>query len=65
MLGLAYKQSMRRMYMEEKGNAYTVLVEKPEGKRPLGWLRRKWEDNNVKVDLQELGWESVDWINLA
>lgn len=51
--------------MEEKGNAYAILVEKSEGRRPLGRLRRKWEDNNVKVDLQEVGWESVDWINLA
>jgi hypothetical protein len=39
--------------------------EKSEGKRPLGRLRRRWEDNN-KMDLQEVGWEGdMDWIELA
>ena len=37
---------------------------KPEGKRPLGRLRRRWEDN-IKMDLQELGCGVVDWIELA
>ena len=41
-----------------------VMVGNPEGKRPLGRPRRRWEDN-IKIDLQEVGWESVDWINLA
>jgi hypothetical protein len=46
------------------GYAYRILVGKPEGKRPLGKLRRKWV-NNIKIDLREIGWDGVDWINLA
>ena len=38
-------------------------MEKPEGKRPLGRPRRRWEDN-IKMDLQKLGW-AQDWIDLA
>jgi len=41
-----------------------VLVGKPEGKRPLGTPRHRWEDN-IKMDLQEVGWGSMDWIELA
>ena len=41
-----------------------VLVETPEGKRPLGRCRHRWEDS-VKMDLQELGWGGMDWIDLA
>jgi len=41
--------------MEEKRGVYRVLVGRPEGKRPLGRLRRRWEDN-TKKDLQEVGW---------
>jgi len=41
-----------------------VLVGKYEGKRPLGRPRRKWE-NNIKMDLQEVGWMSIDWIHQA
>jgi hypothetical protein len=48
----------------EKRNAYTLLVGKPEGKRPLGRPRRRWVDN-VKMDLLEIGWGGVDWIGLA
>jgi len=40
------------------------LVGKPEGKRPLGRSRRRWEDN-IKMDLQEVGWWGMDWIDLA
>jgi hypothetical protein len=40
------------------------LVEKPEGKRPLGRSRRRWVDN-IKMDLGETGWDSRDWIELA
>jgi len=40
-----------------------VFVEKPEGRRPLGRPRRKWEDN-IKMDLQEVGW-GMDWIDLS
>jgi hypothetical protein len=41
--------------MKEKGNAYMVSVEKPEGKRPLGRPRHRWVDN-IKMDLREMGW---------
>jgi hypothetical protein len=41
-----------------------VLVGKPEGKRPLGRPRHRWEDN-IMMDLQEVGCGSVDWIELA
>jgi len=43
---------------------YKGLVEKHEGKRPLGRPRRRWEDN-IKIDLQEVGCEGMDWIELA
>jgi hypothetical protein len=45
-------------------SAYNVLVEKTEGRRPLGRPRRKWVDNN-KVDLRKIGWGCVDVIDLA
>ena len=45
-------------------DVYRVLVGKPEGKRPLGSPRRRWEDN-IKIDLQEVGCEGMDWIELA
>jgi hypothetical protein len=48
----------------EQINAYTILVGKLEGKRPLGRPRRMWE-NNIKMDLREIGWGGVDWIDLA
>jgi hypothetical protein len=47
-----------------KRNAYRILVGKPEGKRPLGRPRRRWVDN-IKVDLREIKWDGVDWVNLA
>jgi len=50
--------------MVERRCIYWVLVGKPEGKRPLGRRRHRWEDN-VKMDLQELGWGGMDWIGLA
>jgi hypothetical protein len=43
---------------------YRVFVGTPEGKRPLGRPRRRWEDN-IKMDLQEVKWEDMDWIDLA
>ena len=43
---------------------YRVLVGKPGGKRSLGRPRRRWEDN-IKMDLQEVGWGGIDWIDLA
>jgi len=50
--------------MGERRNVYRVLVRKPEGKRPLGRPRHRWEDN-IKMDLQEVGCVGVDWIELA
>jgi hypothetical protein len=43
---------------------HRALVGKPEGRRPLGRPRRRWEDN-IKMDLREVGWGGVDWIDLA
>jgi hypothetical protein len=48
----------------EKGNAYRLLMGKPERKRPLGRPRRRWVDN-IRMDLGEVGWGDVDWIGLA
>ena len=45
-------------------NLYRVSVGKPEGNRPLGRPRRRWEDN-IKMDLQEVGCDGMDWIELA
>jgi hypothetical protein len=45
-------------------NAYKILVGKPEGKRSLERPRRRWEDN-IRMELMEIGWEYVDWIHLA
>jgi hypothetical protein len=50
--------------MGEERNVYRVLMEKPEGKRPLGRPRRRWEDG-IRMDLMEIGWRNVDWIQLA
>ena len=49
--------------MGERRGAYRALVGKPEGRRPLGRPRRRWEDN-IKMDLREVGW-GMDWISLA
>jgi hypothetical protein len=48
----------------QKRNAYRILVGKPEGKRLLGRARRKWVDN-IKMDLREIAWYGVDWIDRA
>jgi hypothetical protein len=45
-------------------NAYNILVGKPEGNRPLGRLKSRVEDS-VRLDLREIGWNVLDWINLA
>jgi hypothetical protein len=47
--------------MGEVRGAYNILVGRPEGRRPLGRPRRKWEDN-IKMDLWEIGLGDVDWI---
>ena len=50
--------------MGERRGVYRVLVWKPEGKRTLGRPRRRWEDN-IKMNLQEVGCGGMDWIELA
>jgi hypothetical protein len=50
--------------MGAKRNAYRILVENPEGKRPLGRPRRRWVDS-IKMDLREIGWDGVDWMDMA
>jgi ribosome biogenesis protein Nip4 len=50
--------------MGEKRGAYRILVGRPEGRRPLRRPRHRWEDN-IKMDLQEVGWRDMDWIELA
>ena len=50
--------------MGERRVVCSVLVGKPEGERPLGRVRQRWEDT-IKMDLQEVGCERMDWIELA
>ena len=50
--------------MGEERGVYNVLVEKPDGKRPLGRPRRRWVDN-IRMDVQEVGCGYMDWIGLA
>jgi hypothetical protein len=50
--------------MGEGRGVYRVLVRRPEGKRPLGRPRRRWEDN-IKLDLREIGIDWSNWIQLA
>jgi hypothetical protein len=50
--------------MVEVRGAYNILVGRPEGRRPLGRPRRKWE-HNLKMDLGEIGFGDVDWIRWA
>jgi hypothetical protein len=50
--------------MGEKRNAYRILVGKPVEKRPLGRPRRVWVVY-IKMDLREMGWDGMDWIDLA
>jgi 3-oxoacyl-ACP reductase-like protein len=50
--------------MSERRAVYRVLVGKPEGKRPFGRSRRRWEDN-IKIELQELRCREINWIELA
>jgi hypothetical protein len=45
-------------------DAYRILMGEPEGKRPLGRPRNMWEDN-IKMDLREIGWGGMEWIDLA
>jgi hypothetical protein len=50
--------------MGEKRNAYRILVGQPEGKRPLGKPRSRWVDN-IKMDIIEIEWDGVNWIDMA
>jgi hypothetical protein len=50
--------------MGEKRNSYVIFVGKPEGKRPLGRPRHRWVDN-IEMDLREIEWGGMDWIDLA
>jgi hypothetical protein len=50
--------------MGEKRNAYRLLMGKLEGKRPLGRPKHRWVDN-IRTDLVEVGWDDMDWIDLA
>jgi hypothetical protein len=50
--------------MGEKRDVYRILVGKPEGRRPLGRPRRRWE-YNIKMDLQEVGCGGMDWIEMV
>jgi hypothetical protein len=45
-------------------NAYKTLVRKPDGKRPFRRPKHRWKVN-IRVDLREIGWKGVDWLNLA
>jgi hypothetical protein len=50
--------------MGEERGAYRILVGRPEGRRPLGRPRRRWEDN-IKMDLRKVEWGGINWIELA
>jgi hypothetical protein len=50
--------------MGERRGAYGALVGKPDGRRPLGRPRSRWEDN-IKMDLRETGWGDIDWVDVA
>jgi hypothetical protein len=49
--------------MREKRNSYRILVGKPESMRSLGRSRCRWEDN-IKIELREIGWSNMDWIDV-
>ena len=53
---------MHVAYMREGRGVFRVLVRKPEGTIPLGRPRRRWQDN-IKMDLQEVGFEGMEWID--
>jgi hypothetical protein len=55
---------MGRVISTNEQNAYRIFVGKPEGKRPLGRRICRWVDN-IKMDLREIGWDSMGWIDLA
>jgi hypothetical protein len=49
--------------LEEMENVYNILVGEPERKTELGRPTRRWEDN-IRIDVREIGWESVHWIDV-
>jgi hypothetical protein len=51
-------------HLRERRSVYGILVLKPEGKRPLGRPRHRWEDN-IKIDHREIGMDGTNWIQLA
>jgi hypothetical protein len=55
---------MDRACSTKGGEGYRILMGKPEGKRPLGRPRRRWVDN-IKIELREIGWDGMDWIDLS
>jgi hypothetical protein len=62
-----HNEELHNMYSSPniiKRNACRILVGNPEGKRPLGRPRHRWVDN-IKMDLREIGWGGMDWIDLA
>jgi hypothetical protein len=61
---MAMRWAVNVARMGEDRKVYKVLVGKPEGKRPLGRPRRRWEDG-IRMDLREIGLGCVDWIRLA
>jgi hypothetical protein len=60
------EDEMGRVYSTngEKWNTYRILVGKPDGKKPLG-RPRCWSVDNIKMNLSEIGWDDMDWIDLA
>jgi len=48
----------------DRRSSYGILVGKPEGKRVLGRSRHRWEDN-IRIELEEVGWGGIDWIGVA
>jgi hypothetical protein len=52
------------LYTPLTRNAYSILVGKPEGKRPLGRPRRRWVDN-IKMYLREIGWDGINWLRIG
>jgi hypothetical protein len=67
-IGVIKARRMRRAghvaRMGEVRGAYNIVIGKPEGRRPLGRPRHRWEDN-IKMDIREIGFGDVDWIHLA
>jgi hypothetical protein len=51
-------------YPLDRRSAHIIVFGRPEGKRPLGRHRHRWDDN-IRMDLKEMGWEGVDWIHLV